>query len=234
MINIEELKKLKELLDNEIITQEEFDKKKSELLSENITTEQTEKEKENLEMPEEPKKTKNKRGLKMVFLIAGILVVLCAAFFAGKKYIENRKRADQIVKRTAALETAIKPIMDKYGLNIYKVKPDIRDTVVEYDVYAEKFDSLNALDALDCLKELDKVSIMDPCGKGKIGLGLGFGDFVRVHPGLDVEYSYWRVSSSTVLMNKINGGLYKTPGIYWNKYKTNEYAAGECIFEYEN
>ena len=124
-----------------------------------------------------------------------------------------------MTKRAAAVEEEIRPIMAKYGLDTYTVKP----VGYGYDVYAPGFDSLTNGEALKCLKALDSVSIDDPCGDGEIDFGM-----TAVHPGLDVEYSYWRVSSGTVAANKMFGGNYKVPGIYWN------FNGNECIYECDN
>ena len=110
--------------------------------------------------------------------------------------------------------------MDDYGLSVYTVK--YYD--YSYDVFAEGFGSLTNGQALSCLKELDRVSVDDPCGEGEIDFGI----MTNVHPGLDVEYSYWRVSSSTVKLNEIYGGNYKKAGIYCNQYGST------CVYECEN
>ena len=66
--------------------------------------------------------------------------------------------------------------------------------------------------ALECLEEIDDI----------------MGNFTNVHPGLDIEYSYWRVSTATVLVNKEHGGNYKKAGIYCNQY------GSECVYESYN
>ena len=153
--------------------------------------------------------------LKKILIGVGIVAILAIIFFAGQKIVEKNQQS----KRAAALETAIASIMDDYGLSVYTVKY----VDYSYDVFAEGFESLTNGQALSCLKELDRVSVDDPCGDGEIDFGM-----TDVHPGLDVEYSYWRVSSSTVLMNEMYGGNYKTPGIYCNQYGTT------CVYECEN
>ena len=98
--------------------------------------------------------------------------------------------------------------MDKYDLSPYAVKYVDYD----YDVYAEGFESLTNGKALECLEEIDDI----------------MGNFTNVHPGLDIEYSYWRVSTATVLVNKEHGGNYKKAGIYCNQY------GSECVYESYN
>ena len=44
----------------------------------------------------------------------------------------------------------------------------------------------------------------------------------------NAEYSYWRVSSGTVIVNKAYGGNYEVPGIYCNLNGI------ECIYECDN
>lgn len=215
MSSVEELKKFKELLDAGIITEEDFEKKKKEVLSGSIQQEST------VVAPEEKneksqKKPINKALLKKVLIIIGIIAITSILCFAGQKIVEKNHQS----KRAAALETAIASIMDDYGLSVYTVKY----FNYSYDVFAEDFESLTNGQALSCLKELDRVSVDDPCGDGKIDFGI----MANVHPGLDVEYSYWRVSSSIVTFNEKNGGNYKEAGIYCNQY------GNTCIYECEN
>ncbi len=215
MNNVEELKKLKELLDDGIITEEDFEKKKKELLSgsfqQEITVVESKEKNEKVQ-----KKPINKAVLKKILICIGILAILVIVFFAGQKIIEKNQQS----KRVAALETAIASIMDDYGLSVYTVKY----FDYSYDVFAEGFERLTNGQALSCLKELDYVSIDDPCGDGEIDFGI----MTDVHPGLDVEYSYWRVSSATVAVNEIYGGNYKKAGIYCNQY------GYDCVYECSN
>lgn len=216
MLTAEKIKKYKELLDAGIITQDEFEKKKNELLAADMP------EIKEKTVSEEAvrKKTVNKKLLKTIIIVASIVAVLLIAFFVSKKIIED----NQAAKRINALEQAIQPIMDSYGLAPYEVKTRYSD----YEVYAEGFESLTNGEALACLEELDNISIDDPINDDSLSLG-GVVGMVHVHPGLDVEYSYWRVSSLTVLDNEIFGGNYTKPGIYCDRDGSNK-----CIFEYEN
>ena len=215
MSSVEELKKFKELLDAGAITEEDFEKKKKEVLSGGVQQEITEVEfKEKNERVQ--KKPINKAVLKKILIGAGVIVALVILFLAGQKIVEKNQQS----KRAAALETAIADIMEDYGLSVYTVKY----VDYSYDVFAEGFGNLTNGKALSCLKELDRVSIDDPCGDGKID----FGTMTNVHPGLDVEYSYWRVSSATVLVNEMYGGNYKKAGIYCDQYGLT------CVYECDN
>lgn len=215
MSGVEELKKFKELLDAGIITEEDFEKKKKEVLSGSVQQEiNVVESKEKNEKAQ--KKPINKAVLKKILIGVGIVAILAIAFFAGQKIVEKNQQS----KRAEALETAIASIMDDYGLSVYTVK--YYD--YSYDVFAEGFGSLTNGQALSCSKELDRVSVDDPCGEGEIDFGI----MTNVHPGLDVEYSYWRVSSSTVKLNEIYGGNYKKAGIYCNQYGST------CVYECEN
>lgn len=215
MSGVEELKKYKELLDGGIITQEEFEKKKSEVLSGGIQKESPTDEIGDSDGKAQ-KKTLNKAVLKKALIAVGVLAVLVIVVFVGKNIAENNQNS----KRAAALETEIASIMDDYGLNTYKVKYVDHS----YEVYAVGFENLTNGKALSCLERLDAVSINDPCGDGKIDFGI----MTHVHPGLDVEYSYWRVDSFTVALNETYGGNYKTAGIYCNQF------GNTCIYECEN
>lgn len=145
----------------------------------------------------------------------GIIAILVTAIFSGYKIVEKNHQ----IKRAAALETAIESIMDDYGLSSYTVKY----VDYSYDVFAVGFESLTNGQALSCLEELDEVSVDDPYGDGMIDFGI-----TNVHPGLDVEYSYWRVSSSTVSLNKMYGRGYEKAGVYCNQYGIT------CVYECEN
>ena len=143
---------------------------------------------------------------KRLAIIACIIALLAAGALCAKPIINHFQQN----ARTAALEEAIKPIMMQYWLSTYAVKY-IDD---RYEVYAEGLESLTVNNLLACLVKLDSVSIDDPCGDDEIDFGLA-----HIHPGLDVEYSYWRISSSVAaLNNKLGLPLYETPGIYCDRY----------------
>lgn len=125
---------------------------------------------------------------KRLAIIACIIALLAAGALCAKPIINHFQQN----ARTAALEEAIKPIMMQYGLSTYAVKY-IDD---RYEVYAEGLESLTVNNLLACLVKLDSVSIDDPCGDDEIDFGLA-----HIHPGLDVEYSYWRISSSVAALN---------------------------------
>lgn len=215
---VEELKKYKELLDSGIITQDEFDKKKSELLAGDITESSAETKPEDKQSDTKPKKPINKGIIKKIVIVACIIAMVAIGIFAGKIIVEHI----QHTKRAAALETGISSIMNRYGLDTYTVKY-VDNT---YAVYAEGFESLTNGKALDCLVALDDVSVDDPCGDGKLEFGV-----THVHPGLDVEYSYWRISSVTISLNEmynINDKNYTNPGIYCDEYGI------KCVYVCEN
>lgn len=216
MDNIEELKKYKELLDSGVITQEEFEKKKGELLNNTESSDSDNFEKK-VEKEKKTRKKPNKKLVKTMGIVVVIVVAIIVALFAVKKitmHIEQTKRATSLAEE-------IQPIMSKYGLDTYTVK--YYD--YSYEVFAEGFGSLTAGKAMEVLEELNDVSIEDPCGKLD---DLDFGIMAHVHPGLDVEYSYWLVPSWLVTLNKANGGGYETPGIYCDQY------GGECVYECDN
>lgn len=213
MVCAEELKKLKELLDNNIITQEDFEEKKKQLLSGSELSENTA---DAGPKSRKPKKKISKALTRKIMIAASVIVLLLVGYSGATKIIEH----NQVTKRAAALEEEIRPIMAEYGLDTYTVKR----VDYEYEVFASGFESLTNGEALKCLKALDRVSIDDPCGDGEIDFGL----MTAVHPGLDVEYSYWRVSSGTVIANKAYGGNYEVPGIYCNLNGM------ECIYECDN
>lgn len=219
MIDVEMLKKYKELLDNNIITQEEFEKKKEELLAGDTVAVQEEIITEKSEGTKVPKKQINKKFVKMLIIIAVIIGIL----FGGVSGVKNIIKNNQQTQRATALEEEIKPIMNEYGLYTYEVR--YVEDEYDYEIFAVGFESLTKGEGLALLKKLDRVSIDDPCG---IDDEIDFGTMAHVHPGLDVEYSYWRVSSSIVSLNKMYGGNYKTPGIYCNEYGM------KCIYECEN
>ena len=216
MDNIEELKKYKELLDSGVITQEEFEKKKGELLN-NTESSNSDNSEKKVVKEKKTRKKPNKKLVKTMGIIVVIVVAIIVALFAVKKITTHSERT----KRATALEEEIQPIMSTYGLDKYTVK--YYD--YKYDVFAEGFELLTNGQAMEVLEELNDVSIEDPCGKYD---DLDFGTMVNVHPGLDVEYSYWLVSSWFVTVSNSHGGNYKTPGIYCNRY------GSECVYECDN
>ena len=216
MDNIEELKKFKELLDTGVITQEEFEKKKSELLN-NTESSNSENPAEKGVKEKKTREKPSKKLVKTIGIVAIIVVAIIVMIFAVKKITTHNEQT----KRAASLEEEIQPIMSAYGLDTYTVK--YYD--YNYEVFAEGFESLTNGKAMEVLEELDDVSIDDPCGKLD---DLDFGIMAHVHPGLDVEYSYWLVSSWTVTFNKSHGGNYKMPGIYCDRYGV------ECVYECDN
>lgn len=215
MDNAEKLKKYKELLDSNIITQEEFEKKKNEVLNGDVLDSCEDNSTAKKIISKISKLLLNQKLAKKIAIVIGIIAILVAGGFGIKHTVEKNQQS----KREAALEAEIQTIMNRYGIYSYAVKY----VDYSYDVFAVGFESLTNGEALKCLKELDNVSIDDPCGDGKIDFGM-----TDVHPGLDVDYSYWRVSSTTVMLNEMYGGNYKTPGIYCNQYGL------ECIYACEN
>lgn len=219
MNSVEEIKKFKKLLDAGIITAEDFEKKKKELLSGSVQQESAAVELEEVVELEDNKKAQknpiNNAVLKKILIGVGIIAILVIAFFVGKKIVEKSQQS----KRAAALETAIESIMEDYGLSVY----DVKFVDYSYHVFAEGFEQLTNGQALSCLEELDRVSVDDPCGNGEI-------DFktTQVHPGLDVEYSYYRVSSYTVWLCEMYGGNRTKAGVYCDQYGDN------CVYECEN
>lgn len=218
----EMLKKYKELLDSNVITQEEFEQKRTELLSGDMSgssevTAETENNSADL-----PKKVLGDKRTKLIAIAIGVIVLVIVSIIFIKPIVEeNIKKNDQSTRAAALLEE-IEPIMEDYGFDVYDIK------YVEYfpELYVEGFEKFSCGEALAFLKELDAVSIDDPCGKL---MRVDFGPMTHVHPGLDVDYSYWRVSSATVVLNMTSGGNYTTPGIYCDSNGTEE-----CIFECEN
>ena len=219
MSSVEELKKYKELLDAGIITEEDFEKKKNEVLSGG--TQQESSETEVKAKRKIFKKTINKALLKKILIGVVILVVIAIAILAGREIIKKNKES----KRASAVEKAIASIMDEYGLSPYKVKcENFGHDICAYHVYTEGMDNLTNGQALSCLTEIDNTSVKDPCGDGGINV-----DSVRMHPGLDVEYYYWRVTTNEALASQIVGDTTDTkPGIYCNQYGRT------CVYECGN
>lgn len=167
------------------------------------------------------KKPINKAALKKIVIVVGIIAILAIAFFVGSKIAEKSRQS----QRAAALETAIAPIMDDYGLSVYTVKYVDNS----YEVFAEGFEDLTKGEALACLEELDDVSTDDPFEDED--LDFGWAGMTKVHPGLNVEYSYWRVSTRIINYNNIVGGGYanKKAGIYYNRY-----GGSTCVYACDN
>lgn len=215
MSNADTLKKYKELLDHNIITQEEFEKKKREVLAFDAAEPDA---KQSVSEKLTHKTGKNKVGKKLIKIII-IVITIIAMLLIGISIVTSSIERNQQEARATALEEAAKTIMKQYRLNTYEVKY----TGGGYDIYAPAFELLTPDEALECLKQLDNISIDDPCGEGKIDFGLS----THVHPGLDIDYSYWRISSSQAKYMSDQSGTKRTPGIYCDQYGT------ECIFASE-
>lgn len=221
MSNIEMLKKYKELLDSGIITQEEFNKKKEEILFSAANEAEPAEVKEEAAPMEAPKKKTGNKSVKWIIIALVAVLALAAGFMVIKTNLDNNAKDKQINIRAEALKEKIAPIMEEYHINTY----DVRMVDGDYEVFAEGFERLKNKEALALLKELDYVSIEDPCGDGYID----FGTMTHVHPGLDDDYSYWRVSSSTSRLSQKAGGGYRVPGIY-----SNQLINTVCVYECDN
>lgn len=220
MGNADTLKKYKELLDHNIITQEEFERKKQEILALGAPDAETEKT-VSKQTPFPIFKHKiSKKMMRTIVIIIAILAVLAVGISVVTAVIEkNQQQA-----RAAALEKEIKPIMHKYSLSSYKVEY----VDGSYEVYANNFELfLTKGEALKLLKELDNTSADDPCGDGKIYFGSKYKRRTYVHPSFNLDYAYYRVTSSdSWVAGSVGTSL--TPGLYCNKNGV------ECIYATSN
>lgn len=221
MSEIEMLKKYKELLDSGIITQEEFNKKKEEILFSNSAETHAEPAKEEVKIQAAPEKKKKSKGVLWIVIAVALVIALAAGFMAIKTKMDNNEKSRQIDARAAALKEKIAPIMEEYDIDEY----DVRMVDGDFEVFAEGFEDLKNGEALSLLKDLDYVSIEDPFGDGYVDFGI----MTHVHPGLDEDYSYWRVSSVTSRSSRNAGGGYRVPGIY-----SNQLINTVCVYECDN
>ena len=112
MDNIEELIKFKELLDQGIISQDEFAVKKAELLGDCIDN--------NIEDKVDTNKATKKgmtKNTKMILTLLSVIILFVILFFVITKtvrWVDNRTRIN------AAAE-ALEGVMSEYGLSDYKV-----------------------------------------------------------------------------------------------------------------
>lgn len=227
MNNIEELKNYKTLLDQGIISQNEFEIKKTELLNSNLSN-STETNKNNTN--KNSKFKINKKAIKIILILI-ITIYILNIFRIG---ITNIIIYNQGQQRAKALQTEIQPIMYSYGLKEYTVKA-INDSPTfnacisyyVYEVFAENFESLTKIDAYYLLEELDEVSVSDPC-KSNTDINLKG----VVHPGKNIKYYYWSISPSDIF-GKGEKYLYKTPGIYCNKCYSDS-KEDQLVFEYND
>lgn len=125
-------------MDNSIITQEEFDKKKSELLAEGLSDSgETERKK--------IKKHVLKNWLRKPYIKKILIAVLAVATIIGvARIVIHYQEVARASARTSALEEAIEPIMDKYGLNPYSV---IMNTVTMllFIIYVDNFSTVDEI-----------------------------------------------------------------------------------------
>lgn len=173
MNNVEKLKKFKELLDNGIITQEEFDKKKCELLAGSMLYSDN----EGIMGVSKQTKTSRKPLMKARMKKVIFAVVIVAVLIIGRVGINKIIVHNQRTTRAAALEEEIQPIMKKYGLT----PNTVRYGHYGYEVYAEGFELLTNGEGLECLTELDNVSVDDPCSDGEIKFGDNVDHTARIH-----------------------------------------------------
>lgn len=199
MDKIERLTKYKKLLEENVITKEEFDLKIAEILNSDGSSLS-----DNAIKTDKNTNKKLKKIAKIVTISILGISFLFGGIYVGGEIVTYKNH----IKIAAEYEDKLQNIMKKYDLYPYEVKYEPHD----YDVYAEGFETLTKGKALECLEEIDDV----------------MGDHTHVHPGLDVEYSYWRVSNVTVLVNKEYGGNYKKAGIYC------DLIGSECIYEHGN
>lgn len=165
----------------------------------------------------QPKKG-GKKGLKIVLIVLCVLLIVAGAVYGVSVYWDNQKKET----RATLLEEAIQPIMTKYGLTTYKV---VATETYSFEIYAEGFEELTNGQAIACLTELDAVCVDDPYNEL---VDVDFG-MTKVHPGMDVSYGYWRVSSHTVQMNRQYGGNYTQAGLYCDRTGRNE-----CVYACRN
>lgn len=138
MANIEEIKKFKELLDNGIITEDEFQKKKSALLGTPKKLEENEEQKIDADISYLPSKKKrlNKNAKMIIGIISAALVVVAIAL--GIPQISNAIYKREICNAAA---DAIRETMDAYGLSDYKVK---YASMLGTDVFCPEFEELSS------------------------------------------------------------------------------------------
>lgn len=200
--NIEELKGLKELLDQGAITEEEYDVKKQQLLAldGNASAGQGDVQETKIQKKRKPMKKETRK--KIIIAICAAVIVIVGAFIVKSIISASHTKA-----RNEALIEAIEPIMSSYDIADYSVG-DIRDDGYNFfEVYAEGFEDLSKKDAMKMLIDLDKVGdIDDPLGGKDISLSS-----VNIYPGKDADYYYYRVTSAWVKAGKSN---YTKPGIY--------------------
>lgn len=148
----DELKKYKALLDDGVLTQEEFDTKKAELLG---MTEASAAEAKTAKKEKSEKPKKSKKGLKIAGIVLMVLVILAVGAFGVKKAIkasENNKRID-------AVDQVLSPILAEYGLTEYEIK----DVGVFNEIYCPAFEELDTYTQMDMIKRLNELDpVTDP------------------------------------------------------------------------
>lgn len=107
MNNAEELKKYKELMDEGIITEEEYNQKKAEILA--LSNEAV--------RNKTRKKTISPKKKRVIFAVLMVAVVTVGVVFG----IKSAVNASQTAKRNAAVIEYLSPIMEKYGIVDYTV-----------------------------------------------------------------------------------------------------------------
>lgn len=143
MNSAEEIKKFKDLMDQGLITEEEFTRKKNDLLGIKST--------ENSEKSNDKKEKSQSSNKKMLIKFITIIIVIAVAIFGIVKIAGAIK---QNAKNKAASKE-IESVMSQYGLNDYKVK---YASALGIEVICEDFDSLSGSDMYSCIRSIEKLS----------------------------------------------------------------------------
>lgn len=146
MDNIEELIKFKELLDQGIISQDEFAVKKAELLGDCIDN--------NIEDKVDTNKATKKgmtKNTKMILTLLSVIILFVILFFVITKtvrWVDNRTRIN------AAAE-ALERVMSEYGLSNYKVIYVRSDGT---GVLCPEFEELSSSEKYEFIKDTMRLS----------------------------------------------------------------------------
>ncbi len=204
----EELRKYKQLLDEGVITEEEFETKKQSILQgENKKRAVVAKAKVN----KKNVALKIKRNLKKIYIALGIVVVLVIGYFVGVAIVDQ--------KQTAAIEDAVAHYLAAVGIQNYEI--EYERATGELDIYPQEALKKSAMLAL-IVKCENMEPIENPCGKRTLSIRQA-----RLHPSDNDGDYYYRVSSVQVAMNKMYGGNYRVPGLYYSVGMT-------CVWEEKN
>jgi len=205
----DELLKYKEMLEQGIISPEEFKTVKNRLMSDSPTATPNDARVATSE-PETIPTPGKKKSNKKLFTVIGCIILVIAAIFGVIK-IKDISEANAAKK---AIAEKVAPILAEYGIEDFSIK----GSGYFFKIMCEDYDDLSNKEKLECLVKLDKIDSVKT-SKGET-INLSSCD-VYVSP----SGYYYRVTTAQVVYM----GTYNTAGLYYS-----DGGGRRCVYEKDN